>query len=715
MAEANIGDVLGSYQLDAEIGLGGAARLFRAHHVDPSYGENIFALKVLHGERAADPAFVARFRKEAYLLATLRHPNIVDTFESGIQDDQLYIAMEFVHGRDFGDILDETDGPLPEPLALHIIREVLDALRYAHDAVDQDGQPVGIVHLDIKPSNILVSYDGRVKLTDFGIAALRADIPNQKGDLVLGTKGYFAPEQLIGDQIDNRADIFGVGVVMYEALCGRQPFEAGRTSKVLKNNRRAAMPRPRKVNPKLSVELEEIILRALDRRPNKRFPSCQEMLDALDGLAPHPAGMALALGSFTRSLFVTAPDLMSGPWQRTTALGSIPPSSEVALCASDEAIRQTLATYLEPLGVMLRFHNSPARLVRESMTERAPRVIIVDVDDPTFTAAELLAFQVGSTRPVPVITVASSIEPRAVAVSDAVGAVEMLVTPLRREVTRAAIRRVLQRLRTAPSAAPPPSHTPPPMSSRILLVTEDMALATRLANDFKPWGYLVDIASTPDAALKMMDRSVYKGVIYDLFPADAVVPDLVTHLRGLPGVGIIPILYLKSSGPEWTEITMLERTALRPRETSSVVLASTLSQLRAVTHLGRTFRRLPTNARADLAFRGRTIDAYIENISRGGALVQTGHMPALHTTVSLTIHPEWEQPPFTLDGIVVRLELDDDPSSDEASVGVGIAFMPSERDAERALGAFVGILAARRAPLMTPPPRRFEPPISSGL
>lgn len=711
MGEANIGDILGTYQLDAEVGLGGAARLFRAHHVDPSYGENIFALKVLHGKRSADPAFVTRFRKEAYLLSTLRHPNIVDTFESGIQDNELYIAMEYVYGRDFGDILDETKAPLPEPLALHVIREVLEALRYAHDMVDQDDRPVGIVHLDIKPSNILVSYDGRVKLTDFGIASLQADLPNQEADQVLGTKGYFAPEQLSGEHVDKRADIFGVGVVMYETLCGRQPFEAGRTSKVLRNNRRAAMPRPRKVNPSLSVELEEIILRALERRPGRRFQSCQEMLNALDGLAPHPAGMALALGSFTRSVFVTAPDLISGPWQRTTTLGTLPPASEVAVCASDEALRQTLASYLEPLGVIFRFHNSPARLVRESTGERTPRAIIVDVDDPTFTAAELLAFQIGSTRPVPVITIATAFKPRAVAVSDAVGAVEMLITPLRREVTRAAIRRVLQRLRPAQSAAPPPSHTPPPLSARVLLVTEDMALATRLTNDFKPWGYLVDIASTPEAAVKMMDWSVFKGVIYDLFPPDAVIPDLVTHLRGLPGVGLIPILYLRSSGPEWAEITMLERTALRPRETSSVVLASTLSQLRAITDLGRSFHRLPMAGRADLAFRGRTIEATIENISRGGALVRTGQMPALHTAVSLTLFPEWEQPPFTLDGVVVRLELGDDPSSDDA--GVGIAFSPCERDAERSLGALIGILAAQRAPLMTPPPKRFEPPPST--
>lgn len=696
MVELTAGDLFGSYVLEGEIGLGGAARLFRARHVNPASGEHLFALKVLKGNRASDPDFVSNFRREGYLLSTLKHANIVDTYEAGLQGGNLFIAMEYVHGRDFGDVLDHHRGPLPQIVALYVVQEVLHALDYAHNLLDRDGAPRGVSHRDVKPSNVLISYDGRVKLTDFGIASSLYGATTQADDRLLGTKGYFAPEQLDGAPVDHRADIFGVGVVLYEALCGRLPFDADRTTKLLKQNRQARMPRPRKVNPGLAPDLEAIVLRALERRPDNRYGSCREMLADLRSFGPHRTEMPLALGSLVRALFATEADVTRGPWGRSGP-GSIPPSATVAACVNDATTREFLIEHISsPLGVSVVFCSSAAELARGIESGARPRAIITDIDDPYFNAAEFISVQGVSARPLPVLSICNAIEARSIALADTIGTTDLLVRPLSDPVTTGAVRRALRQTMSRVESDISKQAPQKTLGVRLLVVSQDRQLCERIAREFMPWGYLVDEVATPKEALSQFKRTTYLVVIYDLTPVDAIDPILPSRIRSLPGVGLMPFLFLHDPGAPEPALPLPERAASRPRTASSVVLAAAVNHLRSMTHLGRTFKRLPMEGKADLTYRGLSVSTDLANISRGGVLLRTGKFPAVGTPCTVTFDG------CSLEGQVIRLDFNEDKPDEPA--GVAIAFNPNSAEAEFRLINLIGVESISKAPLLTPPP-----------
>ncbi|MDQ3538876.1 MAG: protein kinase [Actinomycetota bacterium] len=265
----------GRYLLAERIADGGMAAVWKAHD---QVLDRAVAVKVLHDHLAADDGFRERFRREAISAAKLTHPHVVSLYDTGSDGDQVYLVMEFVDGSTLKDVIAE-HGRLDPGRAASIGEKVARALDYAHRR--------GLVHRDVKPANILIGKDGSVKVADFGIA--KAD--ENEGDLtktgtVLGTAAYVAPEQITGDaRIDGRADQYGLGCMLYEALTGRQPFK-GASAVATAALRLDTQPLPlRSACPELPPGLDAIIMRSLSRTPDDRYPSAGHLADALAAFA----------------------------------------------------------------------------------------------------------------------------------------------------------------------------------------------------------------------------------------------------------------------------------------------------------------------------------------------------------------------------------------------------------------------------------------------
>jgi eukaryotic-like serine/threonine-protein kinase len=269
--------VAGRYRLLGRLGSGGMADVWCA---EDSLLNRRVALKFLHPRFAQDEQFVERFRREASAAAGLQHPNVVGVFDRGIVDGAHYIAMEYVEGASLKDLIERG---LSVPEAVEIVRQVLAGVKYAHEH--------GIVHRDLKPQNVLVDSEGRARVTDFGIARAGASEITQTGS-VLGTAQYLSPEQAQGLPVTAASDIYSVGVMLYEALTGRVPFDADSPVTVaLKQVSERPRP-PSELNPAVSRALDGVVLRALAKDPANRFASAEDFLQALDVAEADPSGAA---------------------------------------------------------------------------------------------------------------------------------------------------------------------------------------------------------------------------------------------------------------------------------------------------------------------------------------------------------------------------------------------------------------------------------------
>lgn len=259
------------------------ARVFLAVSRGPAGFNKLVVVKVVKRELLSDPDFVTMFLDEARLAARLNHPNVVQTYEVGEEDGHYFLTMEFLDGQPLSEMLlrlERHDMPLREHL--WILTRVLSGLHYAHEIVDFDGTPLAVVHRDVSPANVFVTYDGAVKLVDFGVAkAAGALAVTQKG-MFKGKFGYGAPEQMLEQAIDRRADLFSVGVMLWEALAEKS-FAAGRGLEPLVSARVSGRdPRIRDVVPDVDPALSEICDRAMALRPEDRFPTAVDFRDELE-------------------------------------------------------------------------------------------------------------------------------------------------------------------------------------------------------------------------------------------------------------------------------------------------------------------------------------------------------------------------------------------------------------------------------------------------
>ena len=260
----------GRYRILRKLGSGGMANVYLAE--DEELGRQV-AIKILNDRHASDESFVERFRREAKNAAGLSHPNIVSVYDRGEAEGTYYIAMEYLEGRSLKDRI-VSEGALPISAAIEITRQVLRAIGFAHRR--------GIVHRDIKPHNVLLAQDGpgdgepRFKVTDFGISRTAASQMTEAGSIV-GTAQYLSPEQARGGAVDQRSDIYSVGIVLYELLTGKLPF-TGETPLEIAMKHLSEVPKPPSaLRPEVSADLDMVVLRALAKDPEDRFESAQEM------------------------------------------------------------------------------------------------------------------------------------------------------------------------------------------------------------------------------------------------------------------------------------------------------------------------------------------------------------------------------------------------------------------------------------------------------
>lgn len=274
---------IGKYRLIAQLGQGGMASVFLATAAGPIGFNKLLVLKVLKEDLSRDPDFLAMFVNEARVAARLNHANVVQTFEVGFEDGQHFLAMDFLDGQPMHFVLSKVTRPLM-PLDLHvrILADVLAGLHYAHTLSDFDGTPLRVVHRDVSPQNVFVTYDGQVKLVDFGIAKAAGASTNTQSGVFKGKLAYVAPEQAGGDPVDARADIFSVGIMLWEAMAGRRFATKESQTTVLARRLAGTEPRIRDQVPDADPELADICDRAMAHRPDDRFQTAQDFRDALE-------------------------------------------------------------------------------------------------------------------------------------------------------------------------------------------------------------------------------------------------------------------------------------------------------------------------------------------------------------------------------------------------------------------------------------------------
>src|SRR5438128_3229915 len=264
-------ELLGSYRLIDRLGSGGMGEVWRAE--DTKLMRQV-AIKILSERIANDPEWKARFLREARTIAQMNHPNIATIYSIEQEADKLFIAMELVEGESLATVL--AQGALEPVEAVRIIRQVAEALAEAHDK--------GIVHRDVKPDNVIVGKRG-VKVLDFGIAkqiiATTGTPTLTQAGLIVGTPFYMSPEQALGRPVDTRSDLFSLGVVLYEALAGKRPFEGESVTETMMNIIMQEPPELTTVAPKVPAALVEVVARALQKKPERRYGSAGEMVDAL--------------------------------------------------------------------------------------------------------------------------------------------------------------------------------------------------------------------------------------------------------------------------------------------------------------------------------------------------------------------------------------------------------------------------------------------------
>ncbi len=267
------GQTLGRYRVLEPLGRGGMARVYRAYH--PQLDRYV-AIKVLRSDLLDDEEFLARFRREAQAVAALRHANVVQVFDFDVQDDLYYMVMELLEGDSLKTRLNDyrvRGEKMPRGEMVRILLDVLDGLAYAHSE--------GMIHRDIKPGNILLTRRGKAVLGDFGIAQIIGGTRYTVSGALMGTLNYIAPEQGMEGRSDARSDIYSLGIVFYEMLVQRPPFEADTPLALLMKHVNDPLPLPRQIDPSIPEPLERVVLKALSKNPDDRYQSAEEMAQSL--------------------------------------------------------------------------------------------------------------------------------------------------------------------------------------------------------------------------------------------------------------------------------------------------------------------------------------------------------------------------------------------------------------------------------------------------
>ncbi len=337
----------GKYQLLDKIAVGGMAEMFRAKLTGAQGFEKLIAVKKILPNLSGQENLVTAFIDEAKLAALLHHENIIQIYDFGSMDDQYFIAMEYLFGKDLRTVTRTArnkDLPLGMENILYIISRICAGLDYSHNLKDLQGKPLNIIHRDINPQNILITYEGQVKIIDFGIAKAASHNTQTKENLIKGKLAYMSPEQANGQQIDHRSDIFSTGIILYELLAARRMF-SGETMHVLSLVREAQYDPPEEVIPDLPSKLNTILRQALAKDPDDRYKNAGEMLadieEFMHELSLHPN--ARSFTGYMKELFEEEyAEEELALWAKTQIYEAGEPEPENEPLPQDEAIEPTL-------------------------------------------------------------------------------------------------------------------------------------------------------------------------------------------------------------------------------------------------------------------------------------------------------------------------------------------------------------------------------------
>ena len=282
MPEEGLPCDFGKYRLDKRIATGGMAEIFLAHHRDK---EEPLVIKRILPHLVKSGEFVSMFLDEARIAAQLKHPNIVEIFDVGQIEGAYYIAMEYVHGEDIRRIYNRAfklQRSLPLSHSITVIADAAKGLGFAHKLTDMiTSKPIGVVHRDVSPQNILVTYEGTVKVVDFGIAKAANKVAQTRAGVLKGKYSYMSPEQALGDPIDHRTDIFALGIILYETTTGTRLFKRHNELATLQAIIKCEFVPPSEALPGYPLDLEKILLRSLERHPTDRYNDAEEFSRAL--------------------------------------------------------------------------------------------------------------------------------------------------------------------------------------------------------------------------------------------------------------------------------------------------------------------------------------------------------------------------------------------------------------------------------------------------
>ena len=313
-----MGELFGPYELLRSLATGGMGQIYLARSTRAEGFSKLLVVKLLLAEYSRDPGFVAMFLDEARIAAKLNHPNIGQIFDLGDVEGTYYLAMEYIPGVDLRTLeRDCTDRgrPLPLPLACRIFADAAAGLHYAHELTDDAGHPLGVVHRDVSPSNLLVSFDGGVKLIDFGIAKAKGRSTATAAGQLKGKFAYMSPEQAEGDPLDRRSDLYSLGLVFHEVITGKRVLQRDSDTQTLKAAREGAVEPCSKANPLVPASLDAVIGKALARRPEDRYATASDFGLAIEEWllqAREPASTA-HLSGFLKGIYPDHAERSRGP------------------------------------------------------------------------------------------------------------------------------------------------------------------------------------------------------------------------------------------------------------------------------------------------------------------------------------------------------------------------------------------------------------------
>lgn len=366
--------IVGRYALYGKLAAGGMATVHFGRLLGPAGFSRTVAIKRLHPQFSKDPQFVAMFLDEARLAARIQHPNVVATLDVVARDEELFLVMDYIRGESFSRLLrgSKKRGVSVElGVVASVASGMLHGLHAAHEAKDERGQPLSVVHRDVSPQNILVGTDGVARVLDFGVAKAAARVQITRKGQMKGKLSYMAPEQLQGHPVDRRTDVFSAGIVLWEAVTGQRLFKAADAASVFEMIVRGDVAAPSSVNAEIEPALDRVVLRALAKEPSERFQTARDFAIAIEEALPMAS--ARGVGEWVERV---AGETLLKREQTVAEIESISTVSEVSMRTSDPHFMRTLDGRSSSLGEI----EAGRRLVERAV--RARQVLVEGPDGP---------------------------------------------------------------------------------------------------------------------------------------------------------------------------------------------------------------------------------------------------------------------------------------------------------------------------------------------